>query len=118
VVDRLGPDVPLHFTAFHPDWKLRDRPATPSETLRRARSIALENGVRYAYTGNVHDLEGQSTWCHACGALLVERDWYQLGSWNLDPEGRCRECQAPCAGVFEERPGTWGARRLPVRLAS
>jgi pyruvate formate lyase activating enzyme len=118
VVDRLGPDVPLHFSAFHPDWKMRDRPPTPPESLAHARRIALENGVRYAYTGNVHDPEGQSTWCHVCGALLVERDWYTLGRFGLDEEGRCARCGTPCAGVFETRPGTWGARRLPVRLAA
>ena len=118
VVERLGPDVPLHFTAFHPDWKLRDRPPTPAVTLTRARRIALTNGVRYAYTGNVHDREGQSTWCHACGALLVERDWYELGAWNLTADGCCTACGVRCAGVFEQRPGDWGSRRLPLRLAT
>jgi pyruvate formate lyase activating enzyme len=117
VVDRLGPDVPLHFSAFHPDWKMRDRPPTPPATLTRARRIATANGVRYAYTGNVHDPEGQSTWCHACGALLIERDWYELGAWNLDADGCCAGCGAPCAGVFEAHPGSWCSRRLPVRLA-
>ena len=117
VVDRLGPDVPLHFSAFHPDFRLRDRPPTPPETLSRARGIARANGVRYAYTGNVHDPEGQSTWCHACGGLLIERDWYELGAWNLDASGCCTACGEPLPGVFEERPGTWGARRLPLRLA-
>ena len=117
VVDRLGPNVPLHFSAFHPDFRLRDRPPTPPETLSRARGIARANGVRYAYTGNVHDPEGQSTWCHACGGLLIERDWYELGAWNLDASGCCTPCGEPLPGVFEERPGTWGARRLPLRLA-
>ncbi len=115
--ERLGPDVPLHFTAFHPDWKMLDRPHTPSSTLTRAREIALANGLRYVYTGNVHDRAGQSTYCHACGALLVERDWYELGGWNLE-DGRCAACGEACAGVFEARPGTWGSRRLPVRLAA
>ena len=114
---QLGVDVPWHFTAFHPDWKLRDKPATPAATLRRAREIARRHGIRYVYTGNVHDAEGQSTWCHACGALLVGRDWYVLSEWNLDAEGRCRACGARCAGVFEAFAGSWGARRLPVRLA-
>jgi pyruvate formate lyase activating enzyme len=118
VVEHLGPDVPLHFSAFHPDWKMRDRPPTPAGTLTRARRIALENGVRHAYTGNVHDPEGQSTWCHVCGALLVERDWYALGRFGLDGEARCLSCGTRCAGVFEAAPGTWGARRLPVRLAA
>jgi len=117
VGERLGPAVPLHFTAFHPDWKLRDRPRTPAATLRRARELGLANGLRYVYTGNVHDRQGQSTYCHACGVLLIERDWYELGAWNLT-DGRCASCGAPCAGVFEERPGSWGARRLPVRLAA
>jgi len=116
-LERLGPEVPLHFTAFHPDWKMRGRPHTPSSTLTRAREIAVANGLRYVYTGNVHDRDGQSTYCHACGALLIERDWYELGAWNLD-DGHCPSCGEPCAGVFEARPGTWGSRRLPVRLAA
>jgi pyruvate formate lyase activating enzyme len=117
IAERLRVDVPLHFTAFHPDWQMRDRPHTPATTLSRAREIALANGLRHVYTGNVHDRAGQSTYCHACGALLIERDWYELGAWNLD-DGRCRACGEPCAGVFEERPGSWGSRRLPVRLAA
>jgi pyruvate formate lyase activating enzyme len=116
IVEHLGPDVPVHFTAFHPDWKLRGRPPTPPETLTRAREIARANGVRYAYTGNVHDGAGQSTYCHACGAVLIERDWYELGAWRLDEHGRCAACGARCAGVFDGVPGRWGARRLPVRL--
>jgi pyruvate formate lyase activating enzyme len=115
--ERLGVDVPLHFTAFHPDWKLRDRPHTPGSTLTRARDIALSNGLRYVYTGNVHDRTGQTTYCHACGALLVERDWYELGAWKLE-DGRCSWCGEPCAGVFEDRPGSWGSRRVPVRMAA
>ena len=118
VVEQLGPDVPMHFTAFHPDYKLLDRPPTPASTLTLARDIALGNGVRYAYTGNVHDSSGGSTYCHHCGELLIERDWYVLGSWNLDAAGRCRFCGTPCAGVFEARPGSWGARRLPVRMGA
>jgi pyruvate formate lyase activating enzyme len=117
LVEHLGVDVPLHFSAFHPDWKLRDRPPTPAATLTRARGIALANGLRYVYTGNVHDPEGQTTTCHACGATLIERDWYELGAWNL-VSGACASCGEPCAGVFEERPGTWGSRRLPVRMAA
>jgi len=118
IVERLGPDVPVHFTAFHPDWKMLDRPPTPPAILTRARRIALANGVRYAYTGNVHDSEGGSTFCHGCGALLIERDWYELGEWNLTGDGRCRACGAPCPGVLDGRPGGWGRRRLPVRLRS
>ncbi len=116
VVRELGPDVPLHFTAFHPDWKMLDKPPTSPSTLSRAREIAMKNGVRYAYTGNVHDSRGGSTYCHRCGELLIERDWYVLSSWNLTPEGACRYCGTPCAGVFEAGPGDWGAKRQPVRL--
>ena len=116
VVTELGPDVPLHFSAFHPDWKMRDVPPTPLESLTRARTIALENGVRYAYTGNVHDKAGESTYCHQCGERLIGRDWYVLSDWNLTADGCCAKCGTPCAGVFQARPGDWGARRLPVRL--
>ncbi len=116
VVDELGPDVPLHFSAFHPDYKMLDKPPTPPATLTRARRIAMENGVRYAYTGNVHDPDGGSTYCHACGERLIGRDWYVLKEWNLTPEGHCKTCGTPCAGRFQPRPGTWGARRVPVRL--
>lgn len=117
VVENLGPDVPWHFTAFHPDYKMLDKPHTPAMTLTRAREIAMGHGVRYVYTGNVHDRAGQSTYCHGCGALLIDRDWYVLGEWNLSDDGGCRLCGAQCPGVFDGPPGRWGARRMPVRLA-
>ena len=117
VVENLGPDVPMHFTAFHPDWRMLDHPPTPASTLSRARRIALGNGVRYAYTGNVRDEEGGSTYCHRCGKVLIGRDWYALSDWNLTAEGTCAGCGAACPGVFEARPGSWGARRQPVILA-
>jgi pyruvate formate lyase activating enzyme len=116
IAEHLGPDVPLHFTAFHPDWRMRDRPPTPPATLTRSRRIALEHGLRYVYTGNVHDETGGSTICHGCGARLIGRDWYELTAWHLTDEGRCRACGAPCAGVFDGEPGDWGARQLPVVL--
>jgi pyruvate formate lyase activating enzyme len=116
IVDELGPDVPIHFTAFHPDWKMLDHPPTPASTLTRSRRIALANGIRYAYTGNVHDEAGGSTYCHGCGEKLIGRDWYVLTDWKLTPEGACAHCGTPCAGRFQPRPGTWGSRRLPVRL--
>ncbi len=118
VVDHLGPDVPMHFTAFHPDWKMRDRPPTPLSTLSRARRIALENGIRYAYTGNVFDPTGQATYCSGCGAELIGRDGYDITTWSLGEGGRCRACGARCAGVLEAAPGRWGSRRLPVRLGA
>ena len=116
VVERLGPDVPMHFTAFHPDWKMMDHPHTPPATLIRAREIALKNGVRYAYTGNVHDKAGGSTYCHVCGETLVGRDWYVLSDWALTADGACLACGTPCPGVLEAEPGTWGAKRQRVRL--
>jgi pyruvate formate lyase activating enzyme len=116
IADKLGPDVPLHFTAFHPDWRMSDKPPTPLSTLTKARDIASGNGLRYVYTGNVHDEAGQSTYCHRCGEKLIGRNWYVLTTWNLNEEGACRRCGEPCAGVFESRPGSWGARRQAVRL--
>jgi len=117
VAEELGPHVPMHFSAFHPDWKMLDTPATPPATLRRARETAMANGLRYVYTGNIHDPRGQSTWCHGCGERLIERDGYTLGGWRLTDDGRCARCGTVCAGVFEARPGSWGARRMPVRLS-
>jgi pyruvate formate lyase activating enzyme len=113
----LGPDVPLHFSAFHPDWKMRDIPRTPATTLTRARSIAMKNGLHYVYTGNVHDPAGASTYCARCQTRVIERDWYELGEWNLGADGECLSCGARIAGVFNGPAGTWGARRLPVRIA-
>lgn len=116
VANKLGPDVPMHFTAFHPDYKMLDIPATPNQTLTRARAIAINNGIRYAYTGNVHDKFGESTYCHCCGKILIGRDWYELSDWNLDAEGKCKHCGSLCAGVFEASPGNWGAKRQPVLM--
>jgi pyruvate formate lyase activating enzyme len=117
IVERLGPDVPVHFTAFHPDYKLLDVPPTPPETLTLARRIALANGIRYAYTGNVFDANGGSTYCAGCSERVIERDWYRLGEFRLTEDGRCRACGTSTPGVFAGRPGVWGRRRLPVRLA-
>ena len=117
VVTTLGPDVPLHFSAFHPDFKMTELGRTPASTLTRARGIALAAGLHHVYTGNVHDAEGQSTYCARCHSLLIERDWYNLGTWNLDGN-RCRQCGHALAGVFERRPGSFGAKRQPVRIHS
>ena len=117
LVENLGPEVPLHFTAFHPDFKMLDVPPTPAATLVRARRQALAHGLRHVYTGNVHDEAGQSTYCGACGALLIERDWYQLGRYRVQ-QGACAECGAALAGRFGEAPGTWGPRRLPVAVGA
>jgi len=117
VVAQLGPDVPMHFTAFHPDWKMRDLPPTPAATLRRAREIALANGVRYAYTGNVHDPAGSSTFCHGCGERLIERDWYRLGDWALDGHGCCRHCGTTLPGHFAGPPEQLQVRPLRLRFS-
>jgi pyruvate formate lyase activating enzyme len=114
IVETLGGDVPVHFTAFHPDYRMLDREPTPPATLSRARRIAIKNGVRYAYTGNVRDALGAGTYCHHCGATLIGRDGYTLNAWNLDAEGACARCGTACPGVFEAKPGTWGSRRQPV----
>ncbi len=118
VMENLGPDVPVHFTAFHPDWKMLDKPPTPPRTLTMARDIGIKNGLHYCYTGNVHDRQGGSTYCHHCGAMLIERDWYELGKWQLTGSGECRQCGTALAGVFNEKPGDWGRRRMPVRIGA
>jgi pyruvate formate lyase activating enzyme len=112
----LGPERPLHFTAFHPDFKMTDLPHTPPQTLLRARQHALAAGLKHVYTGNVHDAATQSTYCAGCGALLIERDWYRLGKYRVK-DGACPDCGHRLAGLYEDRAGTWGPRRLPVHIA-
>lgn len=120
IADNLGPDVPLHFTAFHPDFKMTDLGRTPPATLRRAREIALRAGLNYVYVGNVHDRDASSTWCPSCKNLLVERDWYQLGTFALDVDrdgdGYCRGCQTPIAGHFDQGKGSWHGGRQPLHF--
>ena len=116
VVSHLGPDVPIHFTAFHPDWKMLDVPPTPASTLVRARRIAIDNGIRYAYTGNVYDPAGQSTYCHHCKRVVIGRDGYTITDWRLTKAGACNSCGTPCAGGFAAEPEHWGSRRQAVRL--
>lgn len=115
VLEHCGPDVPLHFSAFHPDWKMLDTPATPGSTLTRARKIAMGNGLRYVYTGNVHDVDGDTTFCPGCAAKVITRDWYEILDYRLD-HGKCQACGTQIAGVFGVDAGTWGRRRQPVRL--
>jgi len=116
VAEELGVDIPIHFSAFHPDWKMTDIPNTPPSSLRSARAIAKKNGLRYAYVGNVHDPECDSTYCHQCGSMAIGRDWYRLSTWNLSDKGDCLDCGARCAGVFDGPPGDWGCQRRPVRI--
>lgn len=117
LLDHVGPDVPLHFTAFHPDFKMIDVPPTPPETLSQAREIALKQGLHFVYTGNVHDEGGESTYCANCGHKLIGRDWFTLTDWELE-HGHCPKCGTALPGVFEDQPGDWGARRLPIRIAA
>ena len=118
IMRELGPDVPLHFTAFHPDYKLTDIAHTPAATLTRARNIALGEGLRYVYTGNVHDSDGGTTFCPGCGEALIVRDWYEILSYALTPDGRCPHCHAAVPGRYEAFRRPWGRRRVGVRLAT
>ena len=117
VVQNLGRDVPLHFTAFHPDWKMRDVPATPRATLARARETALRAGLNYVYTGNVHDEAGGTTACPACGEAVIVRDWYDIRAYHLTDEGACAFCGHRLAGRYGKFGKPFGPRRIPVRLA-
>jgi len=118
IMRELGPDVPLHFTAFHPDFKMLDLPPTPAATLSRARKIAIEEGLHYVYTGNVHDREGGTTFCPGCGTALVVRDWHAILEYRLTPEGGCPSCGTAIPGLFErfDSRRQFGRRRIPVAI--
>ncbi|MBX9636054.1 MAG: AmmeMemoRadiSam system radical SAM enzyme [Nitrosomonas sp.] len=118
IMKELGSDVPLHFSAFHPDYKLDDIPPTPPETLIRARQIALDAGLHYVYTGNVHHIEGDTTYCPGCGSAVIARDWYEIKQYHLTAEGRCKNCNAAIAGRFEQFTGQFGRQRIPVRIGA
>ena len=116
ILCELGPDVPLHFSAFHPDYKMRDRPATLGSTLSRARHIALNKGLSHVYTGNVHDQQGDTTYCSQCQTPLIVRDWYQIKAYHLSPSGQCPSCGCGLAGYFADTAGDWGRRREPLKI--
>jgi pyruvate formate lyase activating enzyme len=116
IMKELGPDVPLHFTAFHPDYKMNDIPATPASTLTRARDIAIAEGLNYVYTGNVHDTEGGTTYCPQCRAPLIVRDWYRIDAYHVTPEGKCPGCHATVAGRFEVFEHAFGPKRIPIAI--
>ena len=118
IADELGPDVPLHFTAFHPDYKMLDVPRTPASTLSRARQIAVANGLNFVYTGNVHDSDGGTTYCPTCGSAVIVRDWYDICRYQVDEHGSCVGCGTQLPGVFDGPMEHWGRRRLPVFVAS
>jgi AmmeMemoRadiSam system radical SAM enzyme len=115
IAEELGPEVPLHFSAFHPDFKLNDRSPTPPAVLRAAHDIARQSGLRYVYTGNVYDPEHQQTYCPGCGRVVIRRDGYTIGAFEVRG-GRCAFCQTPVAGHYDETAGKWGGRRMPVRI--
>jgi pyruvate formate lyase activating enzyme len=116
MANEVGPHVPLHFSAFHPDFKLADVPRTPPETLQRAREQARRHGLQFVYTGNVYDTAGQSTYCPGCGIVVIEREWYRLGEYRLDHNGNCRGCGYPIPGIFDGPAGDWGRQRLRVQI--
>jgi pyruvate formate lyase activating enzyme len=117
IAKELGPDVPLHFTAFHPDYKMTGIPATPLATLARARKIAQNAGLRYVYVGNVHDRAGDTTYCPSCSNPLIVRDWYNIEQYRITPDGHCPDCRAAIAGHFEQYTGAFGRQRIPVTPA-
>jgi pyruvate formate lyase activating enzyme len=116
IMRELGPDVPLHFSAFHPDWKMRDVPPTPASTLTRARDIALKAGLHYVYTGNVHDTTGGTTFCPGCHEPVIVRDWYRIDQYSVTPEGRCPHCGAAISGHFGAIGQAFGNRRIPIAM--
>lgn len=117
IVTDLDPGVPLHFSAFHPDHRMQDRPRTPPATLARARSIAINAGLRHVYVGNVHDLQRQSTYCTGCGTRVIERDWHLITGYRLDAAGHCTACGTTMAGVFDGPAGDWGRKRQRLNIA-
>lgn len=118
IMAKLGPDVPLHFSAFHPDHKMQEVPATPPATLVRARDIAMQNGLHYVYTGNVRHREGDTTYCPQCHTALIERDWYHIEHYRLTKDGACPNCGAAVAGCFTTHAGNFGRKRVPITIAA
>ncbi len=116
IVKELGVDVPLHFSAFHPDYKMTNIPATPAETLIQARQVARKAGLLYVYTGNVHNREGDTTYCPSCNSALIVRDWYEIKQYRLTPDGHCPDCDTHIAGRFEKFTGQFGRRRIPIAI--
>ncbi len=116
ILQAVGDAVPIHFSAFHPDFRMMDRPRTDPESLRMAYEIAKSEGLKFVYVGNVHDVARQSTFCHQCGHLLIERDWYRLGNYTIDASGKCASCHATIPGRFGTSQGDWGQKRQPIRI--
>ncbi len=100
ILNNLGDEVPLHFTAFHPDFKMRNKERTPAETLTKARDLAMSMGIKYCYVGNVHDVAGQTTYCPGCKTAVIARDWHRVLTYNL-VGNKCRNCGTKIAGIFQ-----------------
>ena len=118
IKNELGVDVPLHFSAFHPDYKMPDIPPTPPATLVRAREIGMREGLQYVYTGNVHNQQGDTTFCPNCKKPLIVRDWYQIKQYHLTKDGHCPDCNAMIKGCFDEQAGNFGRRRIPIAIGT
>ena len=118
IVGELGEDVPLHFTAFHPDYKMVTIAATPVSKLVEARKIAQAAGLKYVYTGNVYHQEGDTTFCPSCHESLIKRDWYDITQYHITDNGRCSYCNTAIAGRFDDFAGAFGRRRIPVVIGS
>jgi pyruvate formate lyase activating enzyme len=114
IIKNLGVDVPIHFTAFYPAWKMLNHPPTPVETLIRARNLALEKGIRYVYTGNVYNPEGSNTYCHNCKKIVIGRDGYKITTYELTEQGKCKFCGTLCSGIFTNKAGRWDGQRKPL----
>lgn len=116
IAEELGVDVPPHFSAFHPDYKLKEIPFTPTETLIQARKIALDTGLQYVYIGNVHNLEGDTTYCPTCGNVLIVRDWDEIKQYRLTHNGHCEDCNTAITGCFEQFAGQFDRQHIPVKI--
>jgi len=116
IINHCGDAVPLHFTAYHPDYRMMNNPPTPPTTLEMARKIALQAGLKYVYTGNVFDPEGQATNCPTCHTTLIARNQYTINEWHLNSNAECPNCHTPIPGKFDPVPGNWGNKRQPIQL--
>jgi len=116
IVENLGVDIPLHFSAFHPDFKMLDKSATSLACLLKARNIALSYGMNFVYCGNVHDKNSDSTYCPQCKKIVIERDWYQLGYYQLGDNGHCLHCGTLIPGRFDGPKQNFGRQRIPIKV--
>jgi len=114
IAKNLSPDIPLHLSAFHPDHKMRDTPKTSPVALKRARDIALRSGLRFVYTANIHDIEGDTTFCPNCHKAVIVRDWHTIKTYDLDDTGHCVHCRNLLPGHYQTQVGQWERSYKPV----